>query len=56
MKYLLFKDVDKKYGLKNEAPSNVKIEEILQILNSSCRIYMRDDKITTTAGCHARVA
>ena len=56
--YLLFKEFVEKYGLKNEATSNVKIKEILNELDvrvasrvaSPCEIYMRDDKFTTTSG------
>ena len=48
--YLSFKDFVEKYGLKNEATSNVKIKEILNELNIPCGIYMRDDKFNTTCG------
>ena len=50
MKDLSFKKFVGKYGLKNEATSNVKIKEILKLMNTSCGIYMRDDKFTTTSG------
>ena len=50
MKYLSFKEFVEKYGLKNEATSNVKIKEILNELNIPCGIYMRDDKFTTDSG------
>ena len=50
MNYLSFKEFVNKYGLKNEAPSNVEIKEILKLMNTSCGIYMRDDKFTTTSG------
>ena len=50
MNYLSFKEFGNKYGLKNEATSNVKIKEILKLMNTSCGIYMRDDKFTTTSG------
>ena len=56
MKYLSFKEFLEKYGLKNEATSNVKIKEILKRLRASgelnipCGIYMRDDKFTTDSG------
>ena len=50
MNYLSFKEFVNKYGLKNEATSNVKIKEILKLMNTSCRIYMRDDKFITTSG------
>ena len=50
MNYLSFKEFVNKYGLKNEATSNVEIKEILKLMNTSCGIYMRDDKFTTTAG------
>ena len=58
--YLSFKEFVEKYGLKNEATSNVKIKEILDRLGASgeintvcgqsCAIYMRDDKFNTTSG------
>ena len=50
MKFLSIKELVKKYGLKNEATYNVKTKEILQFLNISRGIYMRDDKFATTAG------
>ena len=51
MKYLSFKEFVEKYGLKNEATSNVKIKEILKLINiTECGIYMRDDKFTTPSG------
>ena len=57
MKYLSFKELVEKYGLKNEATSNVKIKEILKLMTKQSSfgiteggIYMRDDKFTTTAG------
>ena len=57
MKYLSFKEFNEKYGIKNEATSNVKIKEILKLMNkqstfgiTECGRYMRDDKFTTTAG------
>ena len=57
MNYLSFQEFVEKYGLKNEAISNVKIKEILDTLRAfrilklnSTGIYMRDDKFTTTAG------
>ena len=47
MNYLSFKDFVEKYGLKNEATSNVKIKEILKLMNiTECGTYMRDDKFT----------
>ena len=49
MNYLSFKEFVNKYGLKNEATSNVK-KEILIELNIPCGIYMRDDKFNTTSG------
>ena len=47
-----FKEIVKKYGIKNEATSNIKIKELLKELDfhESCGIYMRDDKFTTMAG------
>ena len=50
MSYLSFKEFVNKYGLKNEATSNVEIKEILKLMNTSCGIYMRDDKFITTSG------
>ena len=48
--YLSFKEFVAKYGLKDEATSNVKIKEILDALKIKCGIYMRDDKFTTKSG------
>ena len=48
--YLSFKEFVEKYGVKNEATSNVKIKEILNELNIPCGIYKRDDKFNTTSG------
>ena len=50
MNYLSFKEFVNKYGIKNEATSNVEIKEILKLMNTSCGIYMRDDKFITTSG------
>ena len=50
MNYLSFKEIVNKYRLKNEATSNVEIKEILKLMNTSCGIYMRDDKFITTSG------
>ena len=51
MNYLSFKEFVEKFGLKNEATSNVKIKEILDILKlNSTGIYMRDAKFTTDSG------
>ena len=51
MNYLSFKDFVEKYGLKNEATSNVKIKENLKLMNiTECGIYMRDNKFNTTSG------
>ena len=47
---VVYESLIKKYGLKNEATSNVEIKEILQILNISCGIYMRDDTFYTKSG------
>ena len=41
--YLSFKEFVGKYGLKDEATSNVKIKEILDALKIKCGLYMRDD-------------
>ena len=46
-----FEEFVEKYGLKNETTSNVKIKEILDMVNlNSTGIYMRDDKFTTPSG------
>ena len=45
-----FKVFVEKYGLKTEATFNIKIKEILNEINISCGIYMRDDKFTTPSG------
>ena len=50
MIYLSFKEFVNKYGLKNEATSNVEIKEILKLMNTSRGIYMRDDTFITTSG------
>ena len=50
MNYLSFKEFVNEYGLKNEATSNVEIKEILKLMNTSCGIFMRDDKFITTSG------
>ena len=51
MNCLSFKEFVEKYGLKNEATSNIKIKEILKLMNiTECGIYMRDDKFTTPSG------
>ena len=51
MNYLSFKEFVEKYGLKNEATSNVKIKEILDILKlNSTGIYMKEAKFTTDSG------
>ena len=50
MNYLSFKEFVYKYGLKNEATSNVETKEILKLMNTSCGIYMRDDNFITTSG------
>ena len=50
MNYLSFKEFVEKYGLKNEATSNIKIKEVLNKLTIPVGIYMRDDQFTTTSG------
>ena len=48
MSYLSFKEFVEKYRLKNEAISNMKRKEILDILKlNSTGIYMRDGEFTT---------
>ena len=39
-----------KYGLKNEATSNVKIKEIPNELDIPAGVYMRDDKFSIKLG------
>ena len=58
MNFLSFIEFVEKYGLKNEATSNVKIKEILDTLSvfdilklNSTVIYMRDAKFTTFWNC-----
>ena len=46
MNYLSFKEFVEKYGLKNEATSNVKIKEILNELNFPCGIYIEMISLT----------
>ena len=48
--YLSSKEFVEKHGSKDEATSDVKITEILKLMNTSCGIYMRDDKFTTSSG------
>ena len=48
--YLSFKEFVDKYGLKDEATSNIKIKEVLDKLTIPVGIYMRDDKFTTDSG------
>ena len=51
--YLSFKEFVEKYGLKNEALSNVKkeiLDKLTILVASPTGIYMRDDKFTTTSG------
>ena len=50
MNYMSFKEFVDKYGLKNEATSNIKIKEVPNKLTISAGNYMRDDKFTTTSG------
>ena len=50
MNCLSFKEFVDKYGLKDEATSNIKRKEVLDKLTIPVGIYMRDDKFTTTAG------
>ena len=56
MNYLSFKEFVVKYGLKDEATSNIEIKEVLDTLCASGKltipvgIYMRDDKFNTTSG------
>ena len=47
MNCLSFKEFVDKYGLKDEATSNIRVSNKLTI---PVGIYMRDDKFTTTAG------
>ena len=50
MNYLSFEEFVEKYGLKDEATSNVKLKEVLDKLTIPVGIYMRDDKFTTDSG------
>ena len=51
LQYLSFEEFVKKYRLKNEATSNIKVKEILKLMNiTECGTYMRDDKFTTPSG------
>ena len=51
MNYLSIKEFVEKYGLKDEATSNVMFKEILGTLKlNSTGMYMRDDQFTTTSG------
>ena len=50
MKYLSFKEFVDMYGLKDQATSSIKTEEVLDKLTIPVGIYMRDDQFTTTAG------
>ena len=45
-----FKDFLLKYNLKNEATSNIKIQDVLKKLKLSVGIFMRDDDFTTDIG------
>ena len=56
MNYLSFKEFVDKYGLKDEATSNIKIQQILNTLHASgelhlpTKVYMRDDTFSTDSG------
>ena len=51
LRSLSFKEFVEKYRIKNEATSNVKIKEILDILKlNSTGIHKRDDNFTTPSG------
>ena len=56
MDYLSFKEFVNKYGYKNEATSNVKIQQILNTLRFSgelhlpTKVYMRDDTFSIDSG------
>ena len=50
MNYLSFKEFNDIYGLEDQATSNINIKEVLDQLTTPAGIYMRDDKVTTTAG------
>ena len=46
-----FTDFISKHALKNEATTNIKIQEVLDVLRfPSVGIYMRDDDLTTKSG------
>ena len=48
--YLSFQEIVDKYGLKNEATSTVKIQQILNELHLPTKVYMRDDTFSTYSG------
>ena len=50
LRYLLFQEFVDKYGLKNEATSNIKIQQILNELHLPTKVYMRDDTFSTDSG------
>ena len=55
MKCISLKEIFAKYGLKNEATSNVKILEISQQLDIPSKVCMRDDKfISQSIKCKFR--
>ena len=50
LQYLSFEEFVDKYGLKNEATSDIKIQEIPNEIIIPCGLYLRDDKFTTPSG------
>ena len=43
MNHLTFKEFVDKYGLKDEATTNIKIQQILNELHLPTKVYMRED-------------
>ena len=50
MNYLSFKEFVDKYGLKDEATNNMKIQQVLNKLHLPTKVYMRDDTFSTDSG------
>ena len=48
--YLSFQEIVDKDGLKNEATSNVKIQQILNELHLPTKVYKRNDTFSTDSG------
>ena len=50
MNYLFFKEFIDKYGSKDEATTNIKIQQILNKLGLCTKVYTRDDTFSTKSG------